>query len=110
MILGAILNLVTGLIVDKFPEIYIVLVSAALAAVAPLLPPPACQPVLTKPYTISNTKILELILEKPPNHPTKREPEKLNPRQKRQITEITFLTLFSQSTYLASPSLTFPSC
>lgn len=37
MILGAILNLVTGLIVDKFPVIYIVLISAALAAVAPLL-------------------------------------------------------------------------
>lgn len=37
MILGAILNLVTGLIVDKFPVIYIVLISAALAAVALLL-------------------------------------------------------------------------
>ena len=37
MILGAILNLVTGLIVDKVPVIYIVLISSALGALAPLL-------------------------------------------------------------------------
>ena len=37
MILGAILNLVTGLIVDKVPVVYIVLISSALGALAPLL-------------------------------------------------------------------------
>ena len=37
MILAAILNLVTGLIVDKFPMIYLVLLSSALNALAPLL-------------------------------------------------------------------------
>lgn len=37
MILAVILNLVTGLIVDKFPMIYIVLISSALGALAPLL-------------------------------------------------------------------------
>ena len=37
MILGAILNLVTGLIVDKIPVIYILLISSALGAIAPLL-------------------------------------------------------------------------
>ena len=37
MPLGAILNLVTGLIVHKFPVIYIVLISSALGAFAPLL-------------------------------------------------------------------------
>ena len=37
MILAAILNLVTGLIVDKFPVIYLVLTSSALGAIAPLL-------------------------------------------------------------------------
>lgn len=37
MILGVILNLVTGLIVDKFPVFYLVLVSSALGALAPLL-------------------------------------------------------------------------
>lgn len=37
MILGAILNLVTGLVVDKFSVIYIILISSALGAVAPLL-------------------------------------------------------------------------
>ena len=37
MILAAILNLVTGLIVDRFPVIYLVLISSALGAIAPLL-------------------------------------------------------------------------
>lgn len=37
MILAAVLNLVTGLIVDKFPVIYLVLISPALGALAPLL-------------------------------------------------------------------------
>lgn len=37
MILAAILNLVTGLIVHKFPVIYLVLISSALGALAPLL-------------------------------------------------------------------------
>ncbi|KAF6217856.1 hypothetical protein HO133_006268 [Letharia lupina] len=37
MILAAILNLVTGLIVDKFPVVYLVLISSALGAMAPLL-------------------------------------------------------------------------
>lgn len=37
MILGAILNLVTGLLVDKLSVIYIILISSALGAVAPLL-------------------------------------------------------------------------
>lgn len=37
MILGTILNIVTGLIVDKFPVMYLVLVSSALSAIAPLL-------------------------------------------------------------------------
>ena len=37
MILGAILNLVTGLIVDKLPVIYLLLISSALGAIAPLL-------------------------------------------------------------------------
>lgn len=37
MILAAILNLVTGLIVEKFPVIWLVLISSALGALAPLL-------------------------------------------------------------------------
>lgn len=37
MVLAALLNLVTGLIVDKFPVIYLVLISSALGAVGPLL-------------------------------------------------------------------------
>ena len=37
MILGTILNIVTGLIVDKFPVMYLVLISSALSAIAPLL-------------------------------------------------------------------------
>ena len=37
MILAAILNLVTGLIVDKFPVFYLVLITSGLGAVAPLL-------------------------------------------------------------------------
>jgi len=37
MILAAIVNLATGLIVDKIPVIYLVLISSALGAVAPLL-------------------------------------------------------------------------
>lgn len=37
MVLAAILNLVTGLVVDKFPVVYLVLISSALGAVAPLL-------------------------------------------------------------------------
>ena len=37
MILAAVLNLVTGLIVDKFPVIYLVLISSGLGALAPLL-------------------------------------------------------------------------
>ena len=37
MILGTILNIVTGLIVDKFPVMYLVLISSALSAISPLL-------------------------------------------------------------------------
>ena len=37
MILATVLNLITGLIVDKIPVIYIVLLSSALGAIAPLL-------------------------------------------------------------------------
>ena len=37
MLLGTMLNIVTGLIVDKFPVMYLVLISSALSAMAPLL-------------------------------------------------------------------------
>lgn len=37
MILAAILNLVISLVVDKFPVIYLVLISSALGSLAPLL-------------------------------------------------------------------------
>ena len=37
MILGTVLNIVTGLIVDKFPVVYLVLISSALSAMAPVL-------------------------------------------------------------------------
>ena len=37
MILAAILNLVTGLIVNKVPVIYLVLISSAFGALGPLL-------------------------------------------------------------------------
>lgn len=37
MVLAAILNLITGLVVDKVPVIYLVLISSALGALAPLL-------------------------------------------------------------------------